>query len=116
MSLSEKLQKYTIRPIAVIAVSRKLTQGSWHTMVVFLVELIGADMEVGTLCKAIAATRVFHFFCFITTLIMGSSNQMLVMTKQKVSTLKVLVSQNSTFGWLRPLSGRIGPKVLLNCK
>ena len=109
-------QKYIIRPIVVMAVSRKLTHGSWHTIVVFLAVLMGPDMAVGTLCRAMAATKVSSFFCIINTLIMGKSSRMLVAAKQNASTLKVLVNQNSPLGWLRPLLGRSGPKDLLNCK
>ena len=85
-----------------MAVSKKLSHGSWHTTVDFLAGSISAVMEVGTLCRAMAATNVFSFFCLITSLIMGSNNSMLVRARPKVSTLKVLVSQNSVLGCLNP--------------
>ena len=95
-------QKYIISPMAVMAVSKKLTQGSWQTIVGLVVALMVAAIAVGALYRAIAATRVFSFFCFIITLIMGISSSILVMARLNVKTLKVLVSQNSVLGCLSP--------------
>ena len=47
-----------------------------------------AAIAVGALYRAIAATRVFSFFCFIITLIMGISSSILVMARLNVKTLK----------------------------
>ena len=76
-----------IRLMAVIAVSRKLSQGSWQTIVGLFVAFMEAAIAVGALYRAIAATRVFSFFCSITTLIIGINNSTLVITRLNVNVI-----------------------------